>query len=245
MAGQRQGHQHGREQRIGRAHHGEKIAVTDAVAGHAKQRGNQRADVTERGEHRQQQHRPGLDQHVPAENQRLHLESPGGEQVGGPLETVVPDTEGGERGRPREIAQNPTPRFIAFHPCPVSCWDQIYRLAAAGASPAGRKTPVDRPPAAAVQAADTASSRRACNNSCTSAHEIAGLNRYPCISVQPSSRSNSICGTVSTPSAVVVMLLAAAMFTMAWTIADDPAGPAMSLTKQRSILILSKGKRCR
>src|SRR5258708_5745610 len=231
MPGQRQGHQHGRQQRIGRAHHGEQVAVTDAIADHAKQRGNQRADVTERGEHRQQQHRSGLDQHVPAENERLHLESPRGEQVGGPLETVVPDTEGGERGRPREIAQNSTPRFIAFHPCPVSCWDQIYSLAADGASPMGPKNTVNRP-AAAVQAADTASSRRACNNRCISAQEIAGLNRYPCISVQPSSRSNSICGTVSTPSAVVVMLLAAAMVTMAWTIEEDTAAPAMSLTEQ-------------
>jgi hypothetical protein len=27
------------------------------------------------------------------------------------------------------------PRFIAFHPCPVSCWDKIYSVAAAEASP--------------------------------------------------------------------------------------------------------------
>src|SRR5450432_3123047 len=245
MAGQRQGHQRRRQQRIGRAHHGEQVAVADAVADHAKQRGNQGADVTERGEQCQQQHRAGLDQHVPAENQRLHLESPRGEQVGRPLETIVPDTERSERGWPREIAQNPTPRFIAFHPCPVSYWNQIYSLAAAGASPTGRKTPPIARPASDVQAADAASSPGACNNFCISAPGIAGLNRYPCISVQPSSRSNSICGTVSTPSAVVVMLLAAAMFTIAWTIEDDPAGPAMSLTKQRSILILSNGNRCR
>jgi hypothetical protein len=27
------------------------------------------------------------------------------------------------------------PRFIAFHPCPVSCWDKIYRFPMAVASP--------------------------------------------------------------------------------------------------------------
>jgi hypothetical protein len=37
----------------------------------------------------------------------------------------------------------------------------------------------------------------------------------------------------------------AAMLTTAWTIADEPSGSAMSVTKQRSILILSNGKRCR
>src|SRR5258705_14023575 len=58
----------------------------------------------------------GLDQHIPAENERLHLESPRGEQIGRPLKTVIPDAEGSERGRPRGPAQNSMPRFIAFHP---------------------------------------------------------------------------------------------------------------------------------
>ena len=116
MAGQRQRHQDGGLHRIKRAHHGEQVAVADAVADHAEHRGDQRADEIERGEHRQQQHRAGLDQHIPAENQRLHLERPGGEQIGGPLETVISDTEGCQRGRPRELAQIPVPRFIAFHP---------------------------------------------------------------------------------------------------------------------------------
>ena len=39
------------------------------------------------------------------------------------------------------------------------------------------------------------------------------------------------------------MLRAAAMFTTACTITDEPSISAMSLTKQRSILILSNGKR--
>jgi hypothetical protein len=34
------------------------------------------------------------------------------------------------------------PRFIAFHPCPVSCWNKIYSVAAAEASPRG--TPAKR-----------------------------------------------------------------------------------------------------
>ncbi len=90
--------------------------MTDAVAGDAEHRGHQRADIAERGEHREQQHRAGLDQHIPAENERLHLESPRGEQIGRPLETVIPDPERSERGRPRQIAQDTLSRFIAFHP---------------------------------------------------------------------------------------------------------------------------------
>jgi len=118
MPCQRQGHQCARQERIGRTHYGEQVAVTDAIADHAEQRGNQRTDVAKRGKQGQQQHRSGLDQHIPAENQRLHLERPGCEQVGGPLETIIPVTEGCERGRARQLAQNSMPRFIAFHPAP-------------------------------------------------------------------------------------------------------------------------------
>jgi hypothetical protein len=32
------------------------------------------------------------------------------------LETIIPDPEWRERGRPREIAQDALSRFIAFHP---------------------------------------------------------------------------------------------------------------------------------
>ena len=121
VARQRQRHQRPREQRISRAHHGEQVAVADAVADHAEHRRDQRADIGERGKRRQKHDRFGLDQHIPAENERLHLERPRGEQVGGPLETVIPDAEGCERGRPRRPAHTTMPRFIAFHPCPVSC----------------------------------------------------------------------------------------------------------------------------
>ena len=116
MARQRQRHQHGRQHRVGRPHHRQQIAVADAVADHAEHRRYQRADIAERGEHGEQQHRPGLDQHIPAENERLHLERPRGEQIGGPLETVIPDPEWCERGRPRKVAQDALSRFIAFHP---------------------------------------------------------------------------------------------------------------------------------
>jgi hypothetical protein len=116
IARQRQRHQRGGQHRVGHAHHGEQIAMADTVTHHAEHRRNQGADEIERGKERQQQHRSGLDQHIPAENQRLHLESPRGEQIGGPLEPVIPDTEGSERGTPRGPAQNSMPRFIAFHP---------------------------------------------------------------------------------------------------------------------------------
>ena len=92
------------------------MRATYAVTHHAEYRRNQSADEIERRKNRQQQHRSGLDQHVPAENERLHLESPRGEQIGRPLETVIPNAEGSERGRPRRPAQNSMPRFIAFHP---------------------------------------------------------------------------------------------------------------------------------
>jgi hypothetical protein len=116
IACQRQRHQRGGQHRIGRAHHGEQIAMTDAVTHHAEHRRDQRANVSKGGKQGQQQHRSGLDQHIPAENERLHLERPRGEQIGRPLETVIPDAEGSERGRPRGSAQNSIPRFIAFHP---------------------------------------------------------------------------------------------------------------------------------
>ena len=90
--------------------------MTDAIADHAEHRSDQRTYVSERRKQRQQQYRSRFDQHIPAENESLHLERPRCEQIGRPLETVVPDSEGCERGRPRQTAQASTPRFIAFHP---------------------------------------------------------------------------------------------------------------------------------
>ena len=125
IARQHQDHQRRRQHRIGRAHHRQEVAMANAVTGHAEHRGNQRADKAERGIQRQHQHRSGLDQHIPAEDQRLHLERPGGEQVGWPLKAIIPDPERGERGRPRRLAQNSMPRVIAFHPALFSCWPEI------------------------------------------------------------------------------------------------------------------------
>ena len=115
-ASQHQCQQRRRQHRVDGAHHRKQVAVADTIAHHPEHRRNQRADIAERGEQGEQQHRAGLDQHVPAEDQRLHLERPGGEQICGPLEAVIPDAERGERGRPRDLAQSSMPRIIAFHP---------------------------------------------------------------------------------------------------------------------------------
>ena len=40
-----------------------------------------------------------LDHHVPAEDERLHLEGPGGEEIGGPLEAEAADAQRGEGQR--------------------------------------------------------------------------------------------------------------------------------------------------
>jgi len=119
MAGQRQCHQRRGQHRIGHPHHRQQVAVTDAIADHPEDRGNQRAGVVERRNQGQQQHRSGLGQHIPAENERLHLEGPGGEQVGGPLEAVIPDAKGRQRRKPRDLAQRSMPRFIASHPARI------------------------------------------------------------------------------------------------------------------------------
>src|SRR5262249_52211882 len=89
------------------------------------------------------------------------------------------------------------------------------------------------------------SSEEGTNSLRTSALGLAAENRNPCIWVQPSARRNSFCCGVSTPSATVVMLQEAAMFTTACTMTDEPSASVMSAMKQRSILILSKGKRFR
>ena len=116
MARHRQRHQRRGQHRVSRAHHRQQVAVPDAVAHHAEHRRHQRADITAATQHREQQYRPGLDQHVPAEDERLHLERPRGEQIGGPLKTIISDAEWCERGRPRGPAEVSMPRFIAFHP---------------------------------------------------------------------------------------------------------------------------------
>ena len=71
------------------------------------------------------------------------------------------------------------------------------------------------------------------------------LNRKPCISVQPSDVILSSCSLVSTPSAVAVMPMPLASAATARTMLSEPEFSVMSLTKERSILILSNGKHCR
>jgi hypothetical protein len=62
------------------------------------------------------------------------------------------------------------------------------------------------------------------SNCCSFDAGTAGLNRYPCISLQPKPRSISRCISVSTPSAVVVIRHADAMFTTASTIVPQSSG---------------------
>src|SRR5262245_14100025 len=95
------------------------------------------------------------------------------------------------------------------------------------------------------QATAATSPEEGTSSSRNSALGLAPENRKPCIWVHPSARSNSFCCGVSTPSATVVMLQEAAMFTTACTMTDEPSASVRSVTKQRSILILSKGKRLR
>ena len=91
-------HEGCRQHDINGAHGAQYVAMADAVAGHAENRRHDGADEQEGAEDGQHQHRVGLDQHVPAEDQRLHFEGAGGEQVGGPLEAEAPDAERGHAG---------------------------------------------------------------------------------------------------------------------------------------------------
>ena len=113
---QRQRHRGRGQRRVDKAHHDEEIAVTHAVPDHPEHRRDQGADILQRGEHGQQQHRAGLDHDVPAEHQRLDLERPGGEQIGRPLKAIVSDAEWREDGSPRRSTQDAITRFTA---CPA------------------------------------------------------------------------------------------------------------------------------
>jgi hypothetical protein len=79
-------HHRQRQYRIDGAHRAEHDAMTDPVTRHAEHRRDQRAKILQRTEQREQQHRAGLGQDVPAEDQVLHLAAPRGEQVGWILE---------------------------------------------------------------------------------------------------------------------------------------------------------------
>jgi hypothetical protein len=67
--------------------------MADPVARHAEERRQQRAEILQRPEEGQRQYRTGLDQDVPAEDEVLHLDAPGGQQIGRPLETKAAHPE--------------------------------------------------------------------------------------------------------------------------------------------------------
>ena len=87
---------HCRLQCIERTRQIQQAAVTDTITGHPEQGRQQRARVLQRAEQHQQLHRASLDEHVPAENQHLHLERPRGSEIGRPLKAEAADAEGGE-----------------------------------------------------------------------------------------------------------------------------------------------------
>ncbi len=99
-AGERERHQQQRQHRIAGAHRAQHGAMAEPVAGHAEHRRHQRAEILQRAEQGEQQNRAGLGEDVPAEDQRLHLAAPGGEQVRRVLEAEAADPERREqRGR--------------------------------------------------------------------------------------------------------------------------------------------------
>ena len=104
-AGEGDSHEDGGEYRIGGAHGTEEGAVADPVARHAEHRRDQRAGELQGAEQGQEQHRAGLDQHVPAQNQRLHLEGAGGQEIGRPLQAKSAHPEGCQGRRPEQWAQ--------------------------------------------------------------------------------------------------------------------------------------------
>ena len=91
-----QDHQERGEHGVGRAHRTQHEPAPEPVAQHPEHRRGQRAEELQRGERGEQQDRPGVDHHIPTEDERLHLERPRCEEVGGPLEAKAADAEGGE-----------------------------------------------------------------------------------------------------------------------------------------------------
>src|SRR5262249_18902406 len=113
-------------------HRAQEIAVADAVSHHAEHRREQSAEILQRCKYGEQQHGPGLDQHVPAEDERLHLEGPRGRHVGGPLEAETTNAKWRERRHGRRGAHQ-----IAF---PAVCPSAV-----ASSSPRGaRQSPTSR-----------------------------------------------------------------------------------------------------
>jgi hypothetical protein len=92
--GERERGQHRGQDGIDAAREAQHVAVPDAVARQAEERREQRAEPGERGDGRELLHRAGGDQHIPAEDQRFHLERPRGEQVRRPLKAEAAHGKG-------------------------------------------------------------------------------------------------------------------------------------------------------
>ena len=97
--GEAQDHQDRRQEREARPHAAEHGASAQAVAERPEHRRGQRAELLQRAERGEQEHRPRAHHHVPAEDQRLHLEGPGREEIGGPLEAEAAHAQRGEGQR--------------------------------------------------------------------------------------------------------------------------------------------------
>ena len=86
------------KQTIERAHERQELALPHPVADNAEHRAKQRPHMLHRRINRQHEHRLRLDQHVPAQDQRLHFEGAGGAEVCWPLKPETADLEGRQRG---------------------------------------------------------------------------------------------------------------------------------------------------
>jgi len=94
-SGQGQHQDTGGEDGVDRAHRREHHPSAEPVPEHAEHRRGERAEKEQRAEGGEQQDRAGLHHHVPAQDDRLHLECQRREKVGGPLEAEATDAERG------------------------------------------------------------------------------------------------------------------------------------------------------
>ena len=98
--------------RVSRPHAEQQRFVPEAVADDAVDRRDQGAEILQRAEHREPEHRSGLDQHVPGEDDRLHLERPRGEQIGRPLETEAARRERRKHREARDAGNGRVGRIV-------------------------------------------------------------------------------------------------------------------------------------
>jgi hypothetical protein len=99
---QRERREHPGEQRVDAAREAKQGAVPDTIPSHPEKRREQRPEPRQSGNDDQLLHRTRGGEHVPAEDQRLHLEGPRRGKVGRPLET---EAAHGERRCHRRMLQ--------------------------------------------------------------------------------------------------------------------------------------------